>query len=136
MEKTLVIIKPDAVKLNHIGEIISIYESNGLSISKMKMMKATEELLKKHYIEHIEKSFYPSLIEFMLSGKIVVLEVTGEKAVSKVRELNGVTDSRNAAIGTVRNLFGTDLQQNAVHGSATAGDSSKELEIWFKEGEN
>ncbi len=132
MVKTLVIIKPDAVKSKHIGDIISIYENNGLSIENMKMMYANEELLKKHYEEHIDKSFYPSLVEFMLSGKIVVMEIMGEDAVDKVREINGVTDSTKAEKGTVRNLYGSDIQKNAVHGSADIIDANRELNIWFK----
>ncbi|MCK5763182.1 MAG: nucleoside-diphosphate kinase [Clostridiales bacterium] len=132
MERTLVIIKPDAVKNNHIGDIISIYEKNGLDIENMKIMYANEELLKKHYEEHIDKSFYPSLVEFMLSGKIVVMEITGEDAIDKVREINGATDSTKAEKGTVRNLYGFDIQQNAVHGSADIIDANRELNIWFK----
>ncbi len=132
MERTLVIIKPDAVKAKHVGDIISIYENNGLSIENMKMMYANEELLKKHYEEHTDKSFYPSLVKFILSGKIVVMEIMGEDAVDKVREINGVTDSMKAEKGTVRNLYGTDIQQNAVHGSANSDDAKRELDIWSR----
>lgn len=132
MERTLVIIKPDAVKAKHIGDIISTYENNGLSIENMKMMYVNEELLKKHYEEHKGKSFYSSLMEFMLSGKIVVIEIMGEDAVDKVRKINGATDSTKAEKGTIRNLYGTDIQQNAVHGSADIIDANRELNIWFK----
>ncbi|MEA3424399.1 MAG: nucleoside-diphosphate kinase [Bacillota bacterium] len=131
MERTLVIIKPDAVNAKHIGDIVSVYENNGLSIEKMKMMHANEELLKNHYKEHIDKSFYPSLIEFILSGKIVVMEIVGEDAVDKVREINGATDSVKAKKGTIRNLYGATIQQNAVHGSANIIDANRELNIWF-----
>ena len=132
MERTLVIIKPDAVKTKHVGDIISIYENNGLSIENMKMMYANEELLKKHYEEHIGKSFYPSLIEFMLNGKIIIVEIMGEDAVDKVREINGATDSMKAEEGTIRNLYGATIQQNAVHGSANNDDAKRELNIWFR----
>jgi|LGOV01.1.fsa_nt_gb nucleoside-diphosphate kinase len=132
MVKTLVIIKPDAVKSKHIGDIISIYENNGLSIENMKMMYANKELLKKHYEEHVDKSFYSSLVEFMLSDKIIVMEIMGEDAVDKVRGINGATDSTKAEKGTIRNLYGTDIQQNAVHGSADIIDANRELNIWFK----
>ena len=131
MEKTLVIIKPDAMKSKHVGDIISIYENNGLSIENMKMIYADKELLEKHYEEHIGKPFYNDLIEFMLSGKIIAMEIAGEDAIDKVREINGATDSKKAKVGTIRNFFGTNIQRNAVHGSATAIDANRELDIWF-----
>ena len=131
MERTLVIIKPDAIKNRHIGDIISIYESNGLTIKKIKMMYANESLLKEHYHEHIDKSFYPALIKFILSGKIVIMEIEGENAVAKVRKINGATDPIKAKKGTIRNLYGSTIQQNAVHGSANIIDANRELKIWF-----
>lgn len=131
MERTLVIIKPEAVLRDLIGEIISIYEKNGLRISQLYSCMATEDQLKRHYAEHEGKEFYKSLVDFMKSGPIVILEVSGDQAVERVREINGATNPANARPCTIRYLYGTTVQQNAVHGSATLEDAEKELAIWF-----
>ncbi len=132
MEKTLIIIKPDAVKGKKIGKIISIYEENGLSIEMMKIEVPTFLELEKHYEEHKEKSFFKSLVSFMSSGLAVIMVASGENVVAKVRALNGATNPENADVGTIRNLYGNSVQENAVHGSATIEDAEREIEIWFK----
>jgi nucleoside-diphosphate kinase len=131
LEKTLVLIKPDAVAANNIGKIISMYEENGLKIGDLYMCIPTEEVLARHYEEHKDKPFYPGLVEFMTSGKIVVVLAEGENAVEVVREINGVTNPASARPGTIRYLYGASVSNNAVHASATLEDASRELSIWF-----
>lgn len=132
MEKTLVLIKPDAVKKNVIGNIIAMYEEKNLVIEDMYITVAERATLDEHYAEHVEKGFYPELADFMSSGKIVVIKVAGEGAIAKVRQINGATNPEEAEEGTIRKAFGTDIGENAVHGSADASDAERELKIWFK----
>jgi nucleoside-diphosphate kinase len=132
MEKTLVVIKPDAFSKGNIGNIISIYESVGLSIEKAKVLVPSEEMLSRHYKAHSEKPFFDSLIAFMSSGKVMALVITGESAVMRVREINGATDPANAEKGTIRNLYGSDVEANAVHGSEDVNAAKEEIGIWFE----
>ncbi len=131
MEKTLVLIKPDAVEKNIIGRIISMYEDNGLVIEAMYKKQCEESIFAKHYAEHIHRDFYASLLKFMMSSPIVVLKVAGQGAVEKVRSLNGATNPLKCRPGTIRYIFGESVQVNTVHGSANLEDAKRELEIWF-----
>jgi len=131
MEKTLVLIKPDAVKRKLIGKILSIYEENGLKISRLYKRHLDKELLAKHYEEHILRDFYPSLVEFMLEDEVVVVEVEGENAVQLVRDINGATNPTKARPCTIRFIYGESVQKNVVHGSADLKDAERELSIWF-----
>jgi nucleoside-diphosphate kinase len=135
MEKTLVLIKPDAVRKRLIGTLIQVYEAHGLSISEMYMTEATVDILSAHYDEHKGQPFYSALIEFMSSGPIVVMALEGENAVEVVREIHGATNPAKARPCTMRYLYGTNVQQNAVHGSATVEDAKRELNIWFQQQE-
>ncbi len=130
-EKSLVLIKPDAVKKKLIGRIIQMYEENGLIIEDMYMTEANLETLEKHYEEHTERDFFKPLLSFMTSGPICALLVSGSNAVKVIREINGATNPAKARPGTIRYLFGTSVQNNAVHGSANIEDAQKELKIWF-----
>jgi len=130
-EKSLVLIKPDAVKKKLIGRIIQMYEENGLIIEDMYMTEANLETLEKHYEEHSERDFFKTLLNFMTSGPICALLVSGSNAVKVIREINGATNPAKARPGTIRYLFGTTVQKNAVHGSANIEDAQKELKIWF-----
>lgn len=132
MEKTLVIIKPDAVKKKLIGRILGIYEENGLYVDKMYMTNATEAILAEHYAEHVERDFYPKLVQFMLSGPMVVMQLSGEMAISKTRKINGATNPAKADVCTIRYLYGESVTVNCVHASANAEDALRELDIWFK----
>ena len=105
MERSLVLIKPDAVRKKLIGKIISRYEENDLSIIKLKMETITEEFANIHYAEHIGKGFYKKLLSFITSGPLCALVLEGENAVEKVREINGNTDPEVAKEGTIRNLY-------------------------------
>ncbi len=131
MERTLVMIKPDAVNKKLIGRIITMYEENGLLIEDMYMSHLDKDALEKHYNEHVERDFYHALIRFMTEREVVVLKIQGENAVEVVREINGATNPSKARPGTIRYLFGEDVQRNSVHGSASVEEAERELKIWF-----
>ncbi|NLK72559.1 MAG: nucleoside-diphosphate kinase [Clostridiales bacterium] len=131
MERTLVIIKPDGVRRGLIGEIISRYEKKGLKISNIRMIHADEEILKKHYAEHQGKSFYKDLLDFMMSGRIVVMVVEGKNVVETVRKINGKTNPLEAEMGSIRGDFANFVTENIVHGSDSAESAEREISIWF-----
>jgi len=133
IEETLVLIKPDAVKAAHIGEIISIYEKNNLEIEKMRTLTMTKEIAAKHYEEHIGRPYYEELEKFMTSGQIVAMVLKGEDAIKRVREINGKTDPKEAAEGTVRKLYAESKQHNAVHASDSPENAKREINIFFGE---
>ncbi|VYU47086.1 nucleoside-diphosphate kinase [Clostridium tertium] len=133
MERSLVLIKPDAVRKKLIGKIISRYEENDLSIIKLKMETITEEFANIHYAEHIGKGFYKKLLSFITSGPLCALVLEGENAVEKVREINGNTDPEVAKEGTIRNLYADNKTENCVHASDSIENAKREVELWFKE---
>jgi nucleoside-diphosphate kinase len=130
IEKTLAIIKPDAVEKHKIGEILAIIEKNGLTIRALRMMHLTRPIAEGFYHVHKERPFFKELIDFMTRGPCVVMVLEGENAIAKWREVMGATDPAKAAEGTVRKLYGTDVGENATHGSD--GPESARFEIaWF-----
>lgn len=131
MEKTLVLIKPDAVSNKQVGKIISVYEENRLNIESIKILIPDEDILSRHYQEHISKDFYRVLVDFMKSDRVVAMVLSAENAIEKVRRINGKTDPDEAETGSIRNTFGTSITMNAVHGSANPIDAKREIEIWF-----
>lgn len=131
MEKTLVLIKPDAFGKNHAGDILKIYEDAGFKILAAKVMKMTREVAAKHYAEHIGRPFYPALVEFMTSAPLMALVVGGDDVIKKVRSLNGATNPAEAAEGTVRKLFAEDKTKNAVHASDSPESAAREIPIFF-----
>ena len=133
MERTLVLIKPDAIANKHIGDIIKHYENAGFKIAAMKLMQMTEEIAAKHYAEHIGKPFYKDLVEFMTSSPLVAMVLTGENAIAKVREVNGATNPANAADGTIRKLYADSVTKNAVHASDSPENAAREVAIFFSE---
>ncbi len=133
METTLVLIKPDAVRRNLIGEIVGRFEKKNLKIRAMKLMKMTSDLADKHYAEHIEKPFYPELKAFMTGGPLVALAVAGPDAISLVRKMMGATKPADAAPGTVRGDFALIVTENLVHGSDAPESAERELALWFTE---
>lgn len=133
MESTLVLIKPDAVSKKLVGEILHIYEKNGLKITGLQMLIPDVQLLEKHYQEHHGRPYYESLIQFMSSGLVVAIRLTGENAIEVAREINGTTNPANARPCTIRYLYGSSTQQNAVHSSASAEEAKRELNFWFPE---
>jgi len=135
MEKTLSIIKPDAVAKNVIGKIIDRFESNGLRIAAMKKIKLTKEDAGKFYEVHKERPFYNDLCEYMSSGPVVVMVLEGDNAVAKNRELMGATNPKEAAPGTIRADFAESIEANAVHGSDSLENAKKEIAFFFAERE-
>lgn len=131
MQETLVLIKPDAIHRKLVGKIISIYEENGLKIEDAYMCQPDPELLEAHYQEHKGKDFYETLLKFMSSAEVMVMLLKGENAVNVVREINGATNPANARPCTIRYLFGANVTQNAVHGSASIEDALREIALWF-----
>ena len=131
MEKTLVLIKPDAVAQRVVGNIISKYEDRKFDIEHIKILIPSVELLEEHYFEHRDKSFFPELINFMSSGRVVAMVLKGSNVVRKVRELNGHTNPNLAAENTIRNLYGTSLTYNAIHGSDSKETADREIKLWF-----
>lgn len=130
-EETLSIIKPDAVEAHHIGEIISRFEKNNLQIAAVKMIRLTPEQAAKFYSEHEGKPFFKGLTEFMTSGPVVVMVISGPDAIAKNRELMGATDFQKAAPGTLRKDFASSITKNAVHGSDSKESASREISFFF-----
>lgn len=135
VERTLSIIKPDAVGKNIIGKIYSRFESNGLSIVASKMLHLSDALAGGFYAEHKARPFFPALIEFMTSGPVVVQVLEGENAVAKNRELMGATNPAEAAAGTIRADFASSIDANAVHGSDSAASAAREIAYFFASSE-
>lgn len=135
IEQTLVLIKPDGVRRNLIGEIIRRCEAKGYQVVDLKMLSASRELLAKHYEEHLGKAFYEPLMEFMSSGPIVAIRLEGNRVIEGFRSLAGATDPTVAAPGTIRGDlsrdWGTKVVQNLVHGSDSAESAERELALWF-----
>ncbi|PMP69170.1 MAG: nucleoside-diphosphate kinase [Thermodesulfobacterium geofontis] len=135
MERTLVMIKPDGVKRNLIGKIISIFEEKGLKVVALKKMKLSKEQAKAFYIVHKDRPFYESLTNYISSGSIVAMVLEGKDAIKKVREIIGATDPAEAKEGTIRRLFGLDKEKNTVHGSDSLESAQKEISFFFSESE-
>ena len=133
MQRSLVLCKPDAVQRRLVGEVISRFESKGLNIVAMKMLRVTPELSRQHYAEHVEKPFYPSLEEFITSAPVVALAVEGLEAITVIREMLGATSGLKAAPGTIRGDFSSSRQMNLVHASDGAEAAARELSLYFDE---
>lgn len=135
MERSLVLIKPDAVQRGLAGKIIDRIEQRGLRIAAMKMLRMDKELASRHYGIHKDKPFFDSLVGFITSGPIIAIVFEGPQAVEVIRQTMGSTNSAKAAAGTIRGDFGIDLQQNLVHGSDSVENAVKEIAIFFKPAE-
>ncbi|EAL5963185.1 nucleoside-diphosphate kinase [Campylobacter jejuni] len=135
MEKTLSIIKPDAVKKGVIGKILDRFESNGLRITAMKKVQLSKEQAENFYAVHKERPFFKDLVEFMISGPVVVSVLEGEGAVLKNRDLMGATNPKEAKAGTIRADFAESIDANAVHGSDSLENAKIEIEFFFKPNE-
>ena len=129
--KTFFMIKPDGVKRNLIGEIISRVEAKGFVISKLKMMQIDKELAEEHYKEHAEKPFFNDLVSFITSGPVVAMQVEGENAVSQIRNLMGATNPADSTPGSIRGDLATELDKNVVHGSDSDESADRELKLFF-----
>jgi nucleoside-diphosphate kinase len=135
VERTLSIVKPDAVAKGATGEILRRFEAAGLRILALKKLQLSEALAEGFYAVHRERPFFGSLVKFMTSGPVVVSVLEGEGAVAKNRELMGPTDSSKAPAGTIRGDFGTDIERNAVHGSDAPETAKVEIAYFFNAAE-
>ncbi|WP_213358383.1 nucleoside-diphosphate kinase [Chlamydiifrater phoenicopteri] len=131
MERTLSIIKPDSVAKANMGAIISIFEKAGLKIAAMKMMHLSRKQAEGFYFVHKSRPFFGELVDFMISGPVVVMVLEGENAIARNRELMGATDPKNAAAGTIRALYGESVGINAVHGSDSPENALIEVAYFF-----
>ena len=130
-QRTLVLLKPDAVRRGLVGSILSRFEAKGLSIAAMELRTIDAELADQHYAEHVAKDFYPPLRDFVTSGPLVAVVLEGDEAVEVVRALNGATDGRKAAPGTIRGDHSLSNRENLVHGSDSAESAAREIGSWF-----
>ena len=134
MERTLILLKPDAVQRGLTGQILARFEQKGLKIVAMKLMKITPELAARHYEAHKERKFYPGLVKFMTSSPVVALALEGIDAIKICRSLMGATFGADAAPGTIRGDFGVSRSYNLVHGSDSPEAAARELSLFFPEG--
>jgi len=132
LERTLIILKPDAVQRNLTGEIISRFEKKGLQIVGMKMTKISPQLAETHYESHKGKPFYPGLVKFMTSSPVIVLALAGKDAIGIARNMMGATFGSKAAPGTIRGDLGVSNSFNLIHGSDSPEAASRELSLFFK----
>ncbi len=135
IERTLSIIKPNAVEDNNIGNIIARFEKEGLKIAAVKMTKLSKERAEGFYIEHKSRSFFSSLVTFMTSGPVILMVLEGEKAVEQNRMIMGSTNPADAANGTLRKLYAKSLEANAVHGSDSLASAEREIAYFFDKNE-
>ncbi|MGH7823029.1 MAG: nucleoside-diphosphate kinase [Candidatus Binatia bacterium] len=133
MERTLSIVKPDAVAANRVGEILAMLERAGLRIAAARFLRLTRRDAERFYAVHRERPFYQSLTTFMSEGPILVMVLEGENAIAKNREVMGATDPVKAAPGTIREAFGTNVERNAVHGSDAPDTARQEIGFFFSE---
>ncbi|MEN9654995.1 MAG: hypothetical protein RL235_1107 [Chlamydiota bacterium] len=135
LEQTLAIIKPDAVGQNQIGNIIEYYEREGLSVIAVKMVHLSSKQAEGFYAIHKERPFFKELVEFMISGPVLVMVLQGDGAIARNRQIMGATDPSKAAPGTIRADFATSIDRNAVHGSDGAATAKVEIDFFFKSNE-
>jgi nucleoside-diphosphate kinase len=131
VERTLVLIKPDGVRRNIVGEVISRIERKGLQLVAMELRTLDTETARTHYEEHAERPFFDSLVEFITGGPLVAMVVEGERAVEAFRALAGATDPVTASPGTIRGDFALEVQQNIVHGSDSTYSAEREIKLFF-----
>ncbi len=133
IERTLVIVKPDAVSRNISSKILSMIEGNGLRLIAVKSLKLSKEDAQKFYHVHKDKPFFDSLTSYMSSGKVIVAVFEGENAISRVREIMGATDPKKAKVGTIRRLYGIDIEKNSIHGSDSPQSAEFEVNFFFSD---
>ncbi|GAB2593564.1 nucleoside diphosphate kinase [Paractinoplanes abujensis] len=130
-ERSLVLLKPDAVRRGLLGEILGRFERKGLVVEAMELRTMDATLADQHYADHVEKAFYPPLKEFMTSGPLVALVLAGDEVIEVVRAMIGSTDGRKAAAGTIRGDFALSNRENLVHASDSPESAGRELALWF-----
>ena len=135
MEETLVLVKPDGVQRGLVGEVIARLERRGLKLVAMKLMQMDHALARRHYAEHVDRSFFPNLVDFITSGPIVAMVWGADNAVEIVRSTMGATDPKNSGPGTIRGDLAVDIGRNLVHGSDGSESASREINLFFKQEE-
>lgn len=135
IEKTFSIVKPNAVQKNVIGEVLTRFEKKGLRVAAAKFTKLSKEKAEGFYIEHKERPFFGSLVQFMTSGPVLLMVLEGENAVALNREIMGATDPAKAAAGTIRKDFADSIEANAVHGSDSVKSAEREIGYFFEKSE-
>jgi nucleoside-diphosphate kinase len=130
-QRTLVLLKPDAVRRGLVGAIVQRFEDRGLRIVRMELRTIDGSVADQHYAEHVERDFYPPLREFVTSGPLVAMVLEGDEAIDVVRGINGATDGRKAAPGTIRGDYSLSNRENLVHGSDSPESAEREIGIWF-----
>jgi nucleoside-diphosphate kinase len=133
MDRTLILVKPDAFERGLTGEILARFERKGLRIVAMKQMAVDRNLAERHYAEHLEKPFFGDLVEFITGGVLVALVLEGHEAVTAARQVIGATNPLEAAPGSIRGDFGLEVQTNLVHGSDSAESAGREIGLFFPE---
>jgi nucleoside-diphosphate kinase len=133
MERTLILVKPDAFARGLTGEIVARFERKGLRIAAMRHMTVSSELAERHYAEHAERPFFGELVSFITSGPIVAMVLEGSNAVRAARQVIGATDPLEAAPGSIRGDFATEVQTNMVHGSDSPESAARESQLFFGE---
>lgn len=135
MERTLVLVKPDGVSRGLVGEVISRMERKGLKLVAAKMVRPEEALVRTHYAEHEDKPFYAPLVDFLTSGPVMAMVVEGEGAIAVVRNVVGSTNPATAPPGTIRGDLGLQVSRNVAHASDSPTSASREIDLWFPEGD-
>lgn len=135
MERTFVMLKPDAIQRAICGEVISRIEKRGLKIVAMKFLKIPKSLAEEHYKEHKGKGFYEGLVKYIISSPVIAMIVEGENAVSVIRQMMGNTNPKDALSGTIRGDFGLNMTKNVIHGSDSLESAKREISLFFKENE-
>ena len=135
MERTFIMIKPDGVQRNLVGEIVSRFETKGFTLTGMKLMQVSRELAEKHYGVHKERPFFGSLVEFIISAPVVAMVWEGDGVVASARKLIGATNPLTAEPGTIRGDFAVSIGRNIIHGSDAIETAQSEITLWFKEEE-
>lgn len=131
LEHTFIMVKPDGVERGLVGEIVSRLERKGLVLERIRKLRIDDALARRHYAEHVDKPFFPDLLEFITSGAVVAMEWSGESAISVCRDLMGATDPQQALPGTIRGDYGIEVTQNLVHGSDGPESAKRELDLFF-----
>src|SRR5690348_14850568 len=132
-QRTLLLLKPDAVRRGLVGNILARFEAKGLTLVTLEMRRIDANLADQHYAEHVDRDFYPPLREFVTGGPLVAAVLEGDEAIEVVRGINGATDGRKAAPGTIRGDLSLSNRENLVHGSDSPESAEREIKIWFPE---
>jgi nucleoside-diphosphate kinase len=133
LERTLILVKPDAFARRLTGEVIARFERKGMTLVALKQMQADDKLANEHYAEHAEKPFFGELVSFITGGPLVAMVMEGPNAIGAVRQVIGATDPVEADAGSIRGDFGTEVTFNLVHGSDSEESAKREIALWFPE---